>query len=74
MFIYMVVYDKKNTNVVLLKKRSIIQPVYPRLRFGDTGMVLLHTVRFEFVYFFFLRKFLKKLLKKRKRFLKEVNV
>ena len=70
----MVVYDKKYPVKTLLKKRKIIYPKYPRLRFGDTGIVFKQSIRFEFIYFFFIRKFIKKLLKKQKRFLKTQRV
>lgn len=63
-------YDKKYPVKTLLKKRKLLYPKYPRLRFGDTGIVFKQSIRFEFVYFFFIRKFIKKLLKKRKRFIK----
>ena len=66
----MVVYDKKYPVKTLLKKRRLLYPKYPRLRFGDTGIVFKQSIRFEFIYFFFIRKFIKKLLKKQKRFIK----
>ena len=70
----MVVYDKKYPVKTLLKKRKLIYPSYPRLRFGDTGIVFKQSIRFEFIYFFFIRKFIKKLLKKQKRFIKTQRV
>lgn len=64
----MVVYDKKYPNKILQKKRYFLHTKYPRLRFGDIGIVTAQPLRFEFIYLFFLRKFLKKSIKKRKNF------
>ena len=62
----MVVYDKKNTNITLLKKRYIKPIKYPKLRFGECGVVLKSNLRFEYIYMFYIRKFIKKTLKKKK--------
>lgn len=68
MFFYLVVYDKKFPVKTLLKKRYTKYPVYPKLKFGCYGITFLRNIRFEYVYLFYIRKFLKKTLKKNKKF------
>ena len=63
----MVVYDKKYPAKSTLKKRGMIYNKLPCLHFGDTGIILKKSIRFEFIYFLFMRKFLKKVLRQKKR-------
>ena len=70
----MVVYSTVNSDVTLLKSRKILQPVYPKLAFGDCGIIIKTSIRFEFNYLFYMRKFIKKVLKKRKGFTKSKKV
>lgn len=60
MFNYMVVYNKKYPIKTLLKKRYQSQTRQPKLKFGESGLVFGKNIRFEFIYFLFIRKFLKK--------------
>lgn len=64
----MAVYDKKNPSIVLQKKRYFLMAKYPRLRFGDIGIATGGALRFEYIYFFYMRKFLKRTIKKKKIF------
>lgn len=74
MFYFLVVYDKKYPNKILQKKRFFLKTKYPRLRFGNIGIVTAQPLRFEFIYLFFLRKFLKKTIKKKKNFFSERKI
>ena len=67
-------YDKKNPSVTLLKKRYTLQSKYPKLKFGESGIALKCNLRFEFIYLFYMRKFLKRSLKKKKMFKKLTKV
>lgn len=71
MFSYLVVYDKKFPVKTLLKKRYDLLPKYPKLKFGESGLSFKSNVRFEFIYFLYIRKFLKKTLKRKKIFRKD---
>lgn len=66
----MVVYDKKFPVKTLLKKRFQKKTRWPELKFGQSGLAFKKNIRFEFVYFFFMRKFLKRLTRTKKRFFK----
>ena len=68
MFLYLVVFSKKLNNPTLLKKRYFKLNRYPNLYFGDAAVIVNTHVRFEFCYYFFLRKFLKKMVRKKKKF------
>lgn len=70
MFVQLVVYDKKFPSKTLLKKRYIKSTKLPILKFGQSGLAFKKNIRFEFVYFFFMRKFLKRFTKSKKRFFK----
>lgn len=63
----MIVFTRKYPLQRMLKKRSFKQNKLPKLRFGTIGLYCLYTFRFEYRYCLFLRKFFKKLLKRRKR-------
>jgi ribosomal protein L16/L10AE len=65
-----VVFSKSKGDVTVLKKRRILKSVYPDVSFGDCGIILKSSVRFEFSYFFYMRKFIKKVIKRRKGFTK----
>lgn len=69
----MVVYDKKYPVKTLLKKRFQLLPKYPKLKFGESGLSFGRNIRFEFIYFLFIRKFLKKILKRKKGFYKNTK-
>lgn len=71
---FLVVYDKKFPIKTLLKKRFHKKPILPKLKFGESGFTFLRNIRFEFSYFFYIRKFLKRLLKLKKRFFKITKV
>ena len=70
----MVVYDKKYPVKTLLKKRFFLQPKLPKLKFGESGLAFNQNVRFEFCYFLYIRKFLKKTIKSKKRFFFDKSV
>lgn len=74
MFYYLVVYDKKYPVKTLLKKRFQLLPKYPKLKFGENGLAFGKNIRFEFIYFLFIRKFLKKILKRKKGFYRNSKV
>ena len=70
----MVVYSTVNSDITLLKSRRILHPIYPKLSFGDCGIAIKISIRFEFNYLFYMRNFIKKVLKKRKGFTKSKKV
>lgn len=70
----MVVFSKSKLDVTLLKSRRILRSKYPSVFFGDCGIILKSTIRFEFGYFFFFRKFIKKVIKRRKGFVKTKKI
>lgn len=70
----MVVYNKKYPIKTLLKKRFFLQPKYPKLKFGESGLAFKENIRFEFCYFLYIRKFLKKSIKPKKRFFFDKSV
>jgi ribosomal protein L16/L10AE len=70
----MVVFSKSKGDVTVLKKRRILGSTYPDVYFGDCGIILKCAIRFEFSYFFYMRKFIKKVIKKRKGFTKSKKI
>ncbi len=63
----MIVFTRKYPIQRMLKKRSFKKNKIPTLRFGTIGLYCLYTFRFEYRYCLFLRKFFKKMFKRRKR-------
>lgn len=63
----MIVFTRKYPIQRMLKKRSFKKNKLPTLRFGTIGLYCLHTFRFEYRYCLFLRKFFKKMFKRRRR-------
>lgn len=64
---FMIVFTRKYPIQRMLKKRTFKRNKLPTLRFGTVGLYCLHTFRFEYRYCLFLRKFFKKMFKRRKR-------
>ena len=64
---FMIVFTRKYPIQRMLKKRKFKMNKIPTLRFGTIGLYCLHTFRFEYRYCLFLRKFFKKMFKRRKR-------
>ncbi len=63
----MIVFTRKYPLQRMLKKRFFRNSQVPLLRYGTVGIYCIHTFRFEYRYCLFLRKFFKKLFKKRKK-------
>lgn len=63
----MIVFTRKYPIQRMLKKRSFRSSRLPALRYGTVGIYCLSTFRFEYRYCLFLRKFFKRLFKRRKR-------
>lgn len=63
----MIVFTRKYPIQRMLKKRTFKKNKIPTLRFGTIGIYCLYTFRFEYRYCLFLRKFFKKMFKRRKR-------
>jgi ribosomal protein L16/L10AE len=63
----MIVFTRKYPIQTMLKKRKFKFNKIPQLRFGTIGIYCLYTFRFEYRYCLFLRKFFKKLFKRKKR-------
>lgn len=72
--LFLVVYDRKITSIASFKKRYNRLNTYPTLRFGSIGIATKNTMRFEFTYLLFFRKFIKKFLRTKKIFYNDRKV
>jgi ribosomal protein L16/L10AE len=66
----MVVFNKSlqtNSNQTILKKRFEKKPRHPTLHFGDIGLFLTRQIRFEYGYMLYIRRFIKRIIKKRRK-------
>jgi len=66
----MIVFSRKYPIQRMLKKRFFKRNKLPFLRYGTIGLYCLYTFRLEYRYCLFLRKFFKRLFKRRKRKIK----
>lgn len=64
----LVVYDKANPTKIMLKQRHDRPRTNIHLRYGSLGIATQRTIRFEFTYLLYFRKFIKHLLRKKKRY------
>lgn len=69
----MIVFTRKYPIQRMLKKRFFRKTRIPHLQYGTVGLYCLSTFRFEYRYCLFLRKFFKRLFKRRKRKVRTIH-